>query len=77
MLVEEYMLDNTKIRFYDDYIVKNTTTQKEYIDSIIVNLINKNLTHHHMRSLWVGTREPCCFRNKTTPYSCNLSNFHI
>lgn len=41
MLLEEYTLENTKIKFYDDYIVKNTATQKEYIDNIIVNLIGK------------------------------------
>lgn len=41
MLVEEYILDNTKIKFYDDYIVKDVATQKEYIDNIIINLMKK------------------------------------
>ncbi len=41
MLLEEYSIENTKIKFYDDYIVENTTNQKEYIDNIIVNLIRK------------------------------------
>lgn len=41
MLLEEYTLENTKIKFYDDYIVKNTATQEEYIDNIIINLIRK------------------------------------
>ncbi len=41
MLLEEYILENTKVKFYDDYIVENTTTQKEYIDNIIINLIMK------------------------------------
>ena len=41
MLIEEYTIKNTKIEFYDDYIVKNTDTQKEYIDNIIINLIRK------------------------------------
>ena len=41
MLLEEYILENTKVKFYDDYIVENTTTQKEYIDNIIINLIKK------------------------------------
>ena len=41
MLLEEYILENTKVKFYDDYIVKNTTNQKEYIDNVIVNLIKK------------------------------------
>lgn len=41
MLIEEYTLENTKIKFYDDYIVKNTTNQKEYIDNVIINLIRK------------------------------------
>ncbi len=41
MLLEEYILENTKIKFYDDYIVKNTTNQKDYIDNVIVNLIRK------------------------------------
>ena len=42
MVLEEYTLENTKIKFYDDYIVENTTNQKEYIDKIIINLINKS-----------------------------------
>lgn len=41
MLLEEYTLENTKIKFYDNYIVKNTATQKEYIDNVIINLIKK------------------------------------
>lgn len=44
MLLEEYILENTKIKFYDDYMVKNIATQKEYIDKIIINLINKTLS---------------------------------
>lgn len=43
MILEEYTLENTKIKFYDDYIVENINTQKEYIDKIIINLINKTL----------------------------------
>lgn len=54
MILEEYTLENTNVKFYDDYIVKNIAIQKEYIDNVIINLINK-----------------------ITPYSCNLSNFHI
>lgn len=42
MILKEYTLDNTKIEFYDDYIVENITNQKEYIDNIIINLINKS-----------------------------------
>lgn len=41
MLLEEYTLENTKVKFYDDYIVKNITNQKEYIDNAIINLIRK------------------------------------
>ncbi len=41
MLLEEYTIKNTKMKFYDDYIVENTDTQKEYIDNVIVNLIRK------------------------------------
>ena len=41
MLIEEYTLENTKIKFYDNYIVENTDTQKEYIDNIVINLIRK------------------------------------
>ena len=43
MILEEYTLENTKIKFYDDYIVENIVTQKEYIDKIIINLVNKSL----------------------------------
>lgn len=54
MLLEEYTIENTKIKFYDDYIVENIDIQKEYIDNIIVNLINKitpyscNLSNSHI-----------------------------
>ena len=43
MILEEYTLENTKIKFYDDYIVENIVTQKEYIDKIIINFINNSL----------------------------------
>ena len=42
MILEEYTIENTKIKFYDDYIVQDSNTQKEYIDNIIINLINKS-----------------------------------
>lgn len=41
MLLEEYTLENSKIKFYDDYIVENISNQKEYIDNVIINLIRK------------------------------------
>lgn len=41
MILKEYILENTTIKFYDDYIVENSIVQKEYIDNIISNLINK------------------------------------
>ena len=41
MILEEYTIENTKIKFYDDYILENITTQKEYIDKVITNLIRK------------------------------------
>ena len=41
MSLEEYTIENTKIKFYDDYIVENISTQKEYIDNVIINLIRK------------------------------------
>lgn len=39
MLLEEYTIENTKVKFYDDYIVENISNQKDYIDNVIVNLI--------------------------------------
>ena len=42
MIIEEYTIENTKIKFYDDCIIENTTNQKEYIDNIIINLINNS-----------------------------------
>lgn len=42
MLIEEYTIENTKIKFYDDCIVKDNITQKEYIDNIIINLIQNS-----------------------------------
>ncbi len=44
MLLEQYTIENTKIKFYDDYIVENIDNQKEYIDNIIINLIRKITT---------------------------------
>lgn len=41
MILEELTLENTKIKFYDDYIVENVATQTEYIDNVIINLIYK------------------------------------
>jgi len=41
MLLEEYNLENTKIKFYDDYIVENIINQKDYIDNVLINLIRK------------------------------------
>ena len=42
MILEEYTIENTKIKFYDDYIVQDINNQKEYIDNIIINLMNKS-----------------------------------
>ena len=42
MILEEYTVENTKIKFYDDYIVDDINTQKEYIDNIIMHLINQS-----------------------------------
>lgn len=39
MLIEEYTIENTTVKFYDDYIVENISNQKDYIDNVIVNLI--------------------------------------
>ena len=43
MLIEESTIENTKIQFYDDCIVEDTITQKEYIDNIIINLMQNSL----------------------------------
>ena len=52
MILEEHTLENTNIKFYDDDILENVTAQKEYIDSIVINLINKlqycNLYEFHI-----------------------------
>ena len=42
MVLEEYTIENTKIKFYDDCIVEDTVTQKEYIDNNIINLIQNS-----------------------------------
>lgn len=44
MLLEEYVIEKTKIKFYDDCVVKDTTGQKEYIDNVIINLIEKSFS---------------------------------
>ena len=42
MMLEEYTIGNTQIKFYDDYIVQDSDNQKEYIDNIIINLMYKS-----------------------------------
>ena len=42
MILEEYTIGNTQIKFYNDYIVQDSGNQKEYIDNIIINLMNKS-----------------------------------
>lgn len=42
MMLEEYTIENTKIKFYDDYIVQDSNSQRELIDNIIINLMNKS-----------------------------------
>lgn len=42
MMLEEYTIGNTQIKFYDDYIVQDSNNQKEYIDNIIINLMNRS-----------------------------------
>lgn len=44
MILEEYTLENTRIKFYNDCIVENIATQKEYINKLIINFINKSLS---------------------------------
>ncbi len=41
MILEEYNLENAKIKLYDDCIVENITNQKKYIDNVIINLMRK------------------------------------
>lgn len=42
MLMENFMFENTIIKFYDNDIVKDIDTQKDYINKIIIKLINKS-----------------------------------
>lgn len=42
MMLEEYTIGNTQIKFYDDYIVQDSDNQREYIDNIIINLMNRS-----------------------------------
>lgn len=41
LIIEEYEIEKTKIKFYDDYIVEDADAQKEYIDNIIAKLLSK------------------------------------
>ena len=41
MLLEEYNIENTKVKFYDNCIAENISNQKEYIDNVIINLMRK------------------------------------
>lgn len=38
IILEKYMLENTEVKIYDDYIVNDINVQKRYIDNIIINL---------------------------------------
>lgn len=38
-MLEEHILNNTKVKFYDTYITTNILNQKEDIDKVINNLI--------------------------------------
>ena len=50
-MLEEYIIENTKIKFYDDCIVENTANQKGYIDNIVINLINQSSFTLHKSSV--------------------------
>ena len=39
-MLEEYEIDNIIIKFYNDYIVENSTNQKEFIDNTIIKLLS-------------------------------------
>lgn len=79
MLLDEYTLENTKIKFYDNYIVENVATQKEYIDNIIINLIKKatspNVQHasqpHESRKLNLVALE------KSNDFSYTINKFFL
>ena len=42
MILEEYKLESSITKIYNDYIVENIDSQKEYIDNTIKNLIDKS-----------------------------------
>lgn len=44
MMLEEHTIENTKIKFFDDCIFENAINQKEYIDNIVIFLLNKSLS---------------------------------
>ena len=44
MVLEEYNIENTKIKIHNDCIPEDSTTNKENIDNNIINLI-KNSYH--------------------------------
>lgn len=43
ILLEKYMLKNTQVKIYDSYIVTDVEAQKKYINTIVLNLIEKIL----------------------------------
>ena len=44
MMLKESTIGNTKIKFYDDCVVKDTAEHKKYIDNVIINLIKKSFS---------------------------------
>lgn len=41
IILEKYMIENTHVKIYDDYIVHDIDVQKKYINNIIVNFIKQ------------------------------------
>lgn len=42
MILEEYNIENTKIKIHNDCMPEDLTTNKEYMDNIIINLIKNS-----------------------------------
>lgn len=45
-MLENYMLENTKVKIYDNYIVDDIETQKKYINNIVLNLLKEALKNN-------------------------------
>lgn len=41
IILENYILSDTKVKFHDNYIASDINTQKKYINTVFIHLLEK------------------------------------